>query len=228
MRIGQIRLIVALALCAFAWSLAALAQQPARVARVASLSDESPSLGATTFQPFVQGLRDLGWVEGQNIAFEQRHAEGKNEILPDLAAELVRLQPDVILAIGTPSTRAAKLATQTIPIVFTRISDPVGLGLVPALARPGGNLTGVSLLTGDFAAKWLEFLMLAVPRAKRVGVIWDPNFPPARPELKEVEGAARSLNVELVPAGVRAPDDFDQALRAMVEQGAGNTWRRVA
>jgi putative ABC transport system substrate-binding protein len=178
-------------------------------------------LEAETFQPFAQGLRDLSYIEGQNIAFERRYAADNLEVLPILAAELVRFQPDVILAIGTPKARAAKIATQTIPIVFARIANPIGLGLVPSLARPGGNLTGVSVQTRELAAKWLELLNTGVPDAKRVGVLWDPSFPPAGLQLKEVEGAARSLNLELVPAEVRGPDDFEPALQAMVEQRAG-------
>jgi len=138
MRIGRARLVVALALGLFAWSLSAQPQQPARVPRVGVLSDETPSLG-TSFDLIADGLRSLGWVEGQNIAFERRYAEGKEEIL---ATELVGLQPDVIIAIGTAATRAAKIASETIPIVFARVSDPVGLGFVARLCGPGGNLTG--------------------------------------------------------------------------------------
>jgi putative ABC transport system substrate-binding protein len=218
MRIGPTTLIVAFALGFFAWSISAGAQQPTRIPRVGILADESPSLGAKSFQPFAQGLQDLGYVEGQNIAFEPHYAAGKNEILPSLAAELVRLQPDVILAIGTPATRAAKIATQTIPIVFARIGDPIGLGLVSGLARPGGNITGVTILSNETQGKRLELLIRAVPDAKRVGVLWDPSFPPAGPELKEIEGAAQALHLELVPVGVRGPDDFEPALRAMMEQ----------
>jgi putative ABC transport system substrate-binding protein len=218
MRVVQARFIVALALGLFVVSLSAGAQQATKVARVAILSDESPLLGARSFEPFVHGLRDLGYVEGQNIAFEHRYAAEKNEILPNLAAELVGLQPDVILAIGTPAARTAKSATQTMPIVFARISDPIGSGLVLSLARPGGNLTGVSVQTRELAAKRLELLITAAPEAKRVGALWDPNFPPAGPLLKEIEGAARSLNLELAPMAVRSPDDFEPALRAMVEQ----------
>jgi putative ABC transport system substrate-binding protein len=218
MRVRQIRFIVTLVLGLFAVSLSAGAQQATKVARVAILSDESPLLGARSFEPFVHGLRDLGYVEGQNIAFEPRYAAEKNEILPRLAGELVGLHLDVVLAIGTPAARAAKSATQTIPIVFARISDPIGSGLVAALARPGGNLTGVSIQTRELAAKRLELLMLAVPGAKRVGALWDPNFPPAGPLLKEIEGAARSLSLELALTAVQSPDDFEQAVQAMVEQ----------
>jgi putative ABC transport system substrate-binding protein len=206
---------------AIAWPSSTDAQQSAKVPLVGILSDESRSPGAKSFQAFAQGVQDLGYVEGQNIAFERRYAEGKNEILPSLAAELVGLEPDVILAIGTPATRAAKTATQTIPIVFVRIGDPIGLGLVRSLAHPGGNLTGVTILTNDLEAKRVELLITAVPEAKRLGILWDSSFPPARAELKETEGAARSLNLEPVLADVRGPDEFEPALVAMVEQRAG-------
>ena len=127
----------------------------------------------------------------------------------------------LILAIGTVATRAAKSATQTIPIVFARISDPIGLGFVAALARPGGNLTGVSLQAPELAAKQLELLITAVPAVKRVGVLADPRLPSASPGLKDTEQAARSLNLKLVPEQVRSPADFEPALRAILEQHAG-------
>src|SRR5262245_27891977 len=138
---------------AIASPIGALAQQTTNVPRVGILSDESPWVGAESFEPFAQGLRELGWIEGRNIVFEHRSAERKNEILPSLAAELVRLEPNVILAIGTPSARAAKGATQTIPIVFARTTDPVGWGLVTSLARPGGNLTGLSVQLNELTGK---------------------------------------------------------------------------
>src|SRR6266851_5024834 len=209
MRIEPTRFVAAIALGLLAWSLAADAQQPTKVPRIGILSDESRLLATKSFEPFAQGLRDLGYIEGQNIAFERRYAEGNNEILPDLAADLVRLQPDVILARGTAAARAAKVATQVIPIVFARAGDPIGLGLVPSLARPGGNLTGLSTLNVETNAKRLELLVAAVPGAKRVGALWNPGNPASGLGLKEIEGAARSLNVELFPAEVRGPDDFE-------------------
>ena len=184
-------------------------------------------------------MLDLGWVDGQNIAFEQRHADQKFEHLPSLAAELVTVRPDVILAVGSPAARAAKSATQTVPIVFARIGDPIGIGLVPELARPGGNLTGVSILTREVESKRLELLVTVVPNASRVGVLWNPGFASSRPELSEIEAAARILNLKLVPAEVRGAEDFEPALRAIVDQGAaaivfvGGTiflqhWQRLA
>jgi len=219
MTIKQTAPVLALLFGLFAGSLSAPAQQPAKAPLIGLLSDETPSLGAKSFEPFAQGLQDLGWVEGQNLKIERRYSEGNNKILPELAAEVVQLQPDVILAIGTPAAQAAKTATQTIPIVFARAADPVGLGLVPSLARPGGNLTGLSLQNFDIDAKRLEVLVTAVPDAKRVGVLWDPSFRTVG--LKEVEGAARSLNLELVPAEVRGPDEFERAVGAMLDKGAG-------
>jgi len=207
---------IALASAFLLWSLLAGAQQLTKIPRVGILSDESRTL-ATSFEPFAQGLWDLGWVEGQNVTFERRYAEQKYEILPSLAADLVRVRPDVIVAIGTGAARAAKSATQTIPIVFARIGDPIGYGLVSSLSRPGGNLTGVSLLTRELESKLVEMLITAVPDAKRVGVLWDPSFPAAGPLFREIEGAARSLNLELVPTEVQGPDDFEPAFRAMVE-----------
>ncbi|MGC2411469.1 MAG: ABC transporter substrate-binding protein [Stellaceae bacterium] len=151
----------------------------------------------------VKRLRDLGYIEGQNIAFERRYADGKLEILPVLAAELVRLRPEVVLAIGTPAARAAKSATQTIPIVFARTADPIGSGLVSALARPGGNLTGLSDQMVETGAKRLELLTTAVANVKRVGVLWNSDYPPNSSEVKELEQAAPSLNLQLIPVDVR-------------------------
>jgi putative ABC transport system substrate-binding protein len=219
-RIRLTRLIAALALDVFAWSLSAEAQQATRVPRVGILSDETRQQ-VTSFAPFTQGLRDLGYVEGQSIAFEQRYADRKDERLPSLADELVRLRPDVILAIGTPAALAAKAATQGIPIVFARIADPVGSGLVPSLARSGGNLTGVSLQTVELSAKRLDLLIAAVPGLTRVGVLWRPSAQPDGPRLRETEGAARSLNLEIIAAEVGGADDFEPALQAVVGQRAG-------
>jgi putative ABC transport system substrate-binding protein len=176
-------------------------------------------LGFASFEPLAQRLRELGYLEGRTIVFEHRYAEGKTEALSDLAADLVRLKVDVIVAVGTPAARAAKNATEMIPIVFTRIADPVAMGFVASLARPSGNLTGVSILTIDIAAKWLELLIEARPGVRRVGVFWDPTFPPAALQLREIEQAARVLNVELQPVEVRAAEAFEEAVRAVVGQG---------
>jgi putative ABC transport system substrate-binding protein len=220
--IGHRRFILAFALCLFAWSPSADAQQPRKVPLVAILSDESQSLGAKTFEPpFAQGLRDLGWVEGQNLTLERRYAAGNNELLSSFARQLVGVRPDVIFAIGTPAAQAAKIATETIPIVFARSADPIGFGLVATLARPGGNLTGLSDQVAETAAKRLELLIMAVPDAKRIGVLWDPSFPPAGAAVGEIQRAAKSLNREVVPVEVRAPEGFEPAYRALAEKRAG-------
>jgi putative ABC transport system substrate-binding protein len=194
------------------------AQQTTKAPRVAYLSDESRSLGVASFEPMAQELRKLGYLDGRNIVFEHRYAEGKTEVLPALAAELVRLKIDVIVTVGTAATRAAKNATETIPIVFTRIADPVALGLVTSLARPSGNLTGVSTLGPDLVAKSLELLTEALPGLRRVAVVWDPTFPAAALQLREVERAARVLNLELQPVEVRAVEAPEVAVRAVAAQ----------
>ncbi len=222
----SLTLIVLLALALLAAPLAVVlfvvptdaAAQTAKIPRVGVLSDEASP--AKSPGPFRRGLRELGYVEGQNISIEYRYAEGRQNRLAVLAAELVGLNMDVILAVGTPAAQAAKNATKTIPIVFTRIGDPVGVGLVPVLARPGGNLTGVSILTVATGAKRLELLKETLPRITRVGVLWDPSFPPATLELKEIEGAARSLKVRLQLVTVRDPSEFDKAFAAITNEGA--------
>src|SRR5437879_1452198 len=198
---------------------AARAQQATKVPRVGYLSDEFRSLGVASFEPMAQELRKLGYLGGRTIVFEHRYAEGKTGVLPALTSELVQLKVDVIVAVGTSATRAAKNATERIPIVFTRIADPVTLGLVASLARPSGNLTGVSVLTLDVAAKRLELLTEAIPGVRRVGVFWDPTFPPAALQLREIERAARVLHLELQPMEVRAAEAFEAAVRAVVGQG---------
>jgi ABC-type uncharacterized transport system substrate-binding protein len=201
------------------WPLAAGAQQQATtVQKVGFLSDESRTLGLAAFKVIAKALGELGYVEGRNIVFESRYSEDKNNLLPGLAAELVRMRVTVIIAVGTPATRAAKNATNSIPIVFSRIADPIALGLATSLARPGGNLTGVSLITTDLAAKRLEMLTEVVPGIKRVGVLWDPTFPSAPLELKEIERAASLLNIELEPLGVQRAEELDAAMHTLVER----------
>ena len=136
-----------------------------------------------------------------------------------MAAALVGLHPEVIIVIGTPAARAAKIATETIPIVFARIADPIDSGLVAALGRPGGNLTGVTSQSRELAAKRLELLVTAVPGARRIGVLWDPNFPPDRTQLTEIEGAAPILNLDLLPGEVRSPRIF----RSLSERSPNST-----
>src|SRR5712692_9916380 len=203
--------------------LAVEAQQAAKVARIGFLAlnlAPNPHLR----EAFRQGLRDLGYVEGRNVEIEYRDAEGKDERLPALAAELVALKVDVILAGGTPQALAAKQATRTLPIVFAGVSDPVTDGFVTSLARPGGNVTGLSNVTPELVGKCLEQLKQAVPGVSRVAVLWHPGNLGERTErdmLKGAEVAARALGVRLQFVEARGPEDFDRAFSDMTRGRAG-------
>ena len=188
---------------------------------------KTPRLGLLTiasdphsgFEAFRQGLRDLGYVEGRSIALESRYAEGKAERLPALAADLVRLQVDIILVDGTAAVRAAQHATGTIPIVFPAVPDPVGQGFVASLARPGGNITGLSFQDPEIMGKRLELLKVAVPGVTRVAYLWTSPASSAR-HLQEAERTARALGIQLHPVEVHARYPFDQAFAAMAEAHA--------
>jgi len=199
---------------AAAWPLAARAQQAARLPRLGVLLLSTPQADPQ-METARRALRDLGYVEGQNLAIEYRYAEGRPERLPDLAADLVRTKPDVLFVLGGDVAPAAVKATQTIPIVFTSSADPVRLGFVASLARPGGNATGITLLLDELASKRLELLKQAAPRVSRVGFLWNPDH--ADNELPEAERAAASLGVELKPLTVRGPADFDGAFVAATQ-----------
>ena len=204
--------------------LAAEAQQPGKVARIGYLAS---NLAASPHAPeaFRQGLRDLGYVEGRTIVIEYRDAEGKLERFPALAAELVALKVDVIVAGGgTPAALAAKQVTRTLPIVFAVVGDPVGSGLVTSLARPGGNLTGLSNVAAELVGKRLEQLRHAVPGVSRVAALWQPGNFPARTEedmVKEAEVTARAMGVRLQFVEARGPEDFDRAFSDMIRARAG-------
>ena len=201
--------------------LAAEAQPAGKVHRIGWLSGAYPPSGPdASLQAFLQGLRDLGYVEGQNITIESRYGEGKSERLSELAAELVRLKVDVIVALGNPATRAAKQATSTIPIVILT-GDPVGEGFVTSLAHPGGNLTGLSDLASELDGKRLEFLKETVPNLARLAVCRHPAIPRHRRVVQDLTMAARSLGVELQVVELRSPDEFESAFAAMTRAGAG-------
>src|SRR5438093_5906544 len=194
MMIIRAALTVVLALGLLAAPLAAGAQQAAKVARIGYLADSLAGPPHRT-EAFLQGLRDLGYVEGRNVVIEYRDAEGKSERLPALAADLVALKVDVIVAPSTLPALAAKQATRTLPIVFFSVSDPVSSGLVTSLARPGGNVTGLSDLTPELVGKCLEQLKQAVPGVSRVAVLWQPGAFDERTEkdiLKAAEVATRA------------------------------------
>ena len=203
-------------------SFAAEAQQAAKIARIGYLGrDIAPARHLP--EAFLQGLTDLGYVEGRNVVIEYRDAEGKSERLPALAAELVALKVDVIVAASIQPALAAKQATRTLPIVFASVGDPVSSGLVTSLARPGGNVTGLSFLAPELVGKHLELLKQAVPGVSRVAVLWQPGFLGERMEkdlLSRAEAAAQALGVRTQFVEARAPADFDRAFSEMTRARA--------
>ena len=204
---------------AAAWPLAARAQQGAKVFRIGFLfygsSGSSPELDA-----FRRGLREFGYIEGQNIAVEYRFASGQVERLRDLATELVRLKPDVIVAPATPASLAAKQATGTIPIVFAGVADAVGAGLIANLARPDGNVTGLTSISAELGGKRLELLKRLVNNASRVAVLYNPADRSNVLLLKELQDAAPALTLTLQPFEVREPSEFEGAFAAMTRDRA--------
>jgi putative ABC transport system substrate-binding protein len=197
------------------------AQQPKKVPRIGYLSPSDAAIESTRSEPIRRALRELGYIEGQNIAIEYRYAEGKQDRYPELAAELVRLKVDIIVvAGGTRQTRAAKNATKTIPIVMVGLgSDPVEAGLIESLAHPGGNVTGVTNLTRELGGKRLELLKEAVPKLARVAVLFDPANPPNVLEVKKVlPVAARALKLTIQPWEVRDSDGFEKVFAALNKQ----------
>jgi putative ABC transport system substrate-binding protein len=191
------------------------AQQPAKVYRIAYLSN---ALGiSSSAELFRQALRDLGYVEGQNLAIEWRFSKGKLDLLPDLAVELVHLKPECIVAFGVNPTRAAKEATSTIPIVMGNADDdPVRQGLVASLARPGGNVTGFTDIGSELAGKRLELLKETVPKASRVAILWDSRGQGGAGHARETKIGATGLGVELQSLEVRSPEDLEKAFQVAV------------
>jgi putative tryptophan/tyrosine transport system substrate-binding protein len=203
--------------------LAAEAQAPSKVPRAGYLSPGSASdpRRAALFGAFQQGLRDFGYVEGKTIRIEARFAEGNYDRLPDLAAELVRLKVDVIVAYATPAVQAAQKATRTIPIVMTAVIDPVATRLVAGLGRPGGNVTGLSMMAPEVVGKQLQLLRELLPKVVRVAVLWNPANAGDGPQLREAKTAARALGVQLQPLEARDPSEIDRAFAAMTREHAG-------
>jgi putative ABC transport system substrate-binding protein len=203
-----------------ALSFAAEAQQPKKVARIGFLITSTPSTISPRLEAFKQGLRELGLVEGKNIAIEYRYAEGNIDRLPALAAELVRLNVDVIVTNGSPPTRAAQEATSTIPIIMAQDNDPIGNGFVASLARPGGNITGLATLAPEISGKQLELLKEMVPRLSRVAVIGSSAEPANAWTLREAELAAGTFGVWLQNLDVLGPKDIETAFRAASKERA--------
>jgi putative tryptophan/tyrosine transport system substrate-binding protein len=221
---GKLKKVVLLSILAVAVQLTVTmtveAQQPAKTPRIGILIAPSASSFSTRVEAFHRRLRELGYLEGKNIVIEYRYAEGKVERIPDLAAELVRLKVDVIVTSGGERTiLAAKKASATIPIVFTGAADPVGTGLVASLARPGGNITGLSQMSPDLDGKRLELLKEAFPKVARVAFLWQPGWR-GNLALTDMEAAAKALGVKLLSLEVRSLDDFDSAFARAKRDGA--------
>ncbi len=206
--------IVALAIGLLAAPPRGNAQQAGKIPRIGFLAPFDRSYVALNIEAFRQGLRELGYTEGNNIAIESRFEEGKFDRLPDLAAELVSLNVAVIVTSSTPGVQAARSATTTIPIVMAAVSDPVGSGFVASLAHPGGNVTGLSLLDTELSAKGLELLREAVPGLARMGVLWSPADPGMTLQFNMVQDAALPLGLQVKNLQVRDPNDFQGAFKA--------------
>lgn len=215
------KFVVVLGLSALAAPLASLAQQ-SKIWRLGFFYFGSRQSAQETgrYAAFLQGMRELGYVEGKNFVVEARYADGKAERLPDLAAELVRSKVDLIIASGTPVNRAVKRATTAIPIVITLSVDPVADGLVASLARPGGNMTGLTTLSAELSQKHLELLTALLPKLSRIGALLNPTNVGNLGQLKSLQAAAQKSGIALVPAEARTPDEIDRGFAGVARERA--------
>jgi putative ABC transport system substrate-binding protein len=197
------------------WPFAVRAQQAGRLPTIGFLVPGTPSSHGQWFAALVQRLRELGWIEGRTVAIEYRWAEGRTERFDEIAAEFVRRKVDVIVTSATAAIVAAKQATSVIPIVFAAAGDPVGTGLVASLARPGGNITGLSIQQPDVAAKRLELLREVVPGLRRLAILGNVGGPAVVLDMREVQAAARTLGLEVIPLEVRRGEDIAPALESL-------------
>ena len=217
-RPGWLRVAIALALVLLA-PITAGAQTAGRVWKIGILEPFNAAVRANLIAAFRQGMRQLGYEEGRNFVLEARFADGKLDRLPELATELVKLNVDVILASSTQAIRAAQQATKTIPIIMTTVGDPVGPGFVASIAKPGGNITGLTIQAPELIAKRLQLLKEAVPHMSRVAVVWDPRISHEVDGFKEAEVAAPSLGLTLLSFEVKRPEDLEPAFNAMTRDG---------
>lgn len=209
--------VVALGMGALAAPFCSSAQQRLKVWRVGYLGGSARS---PLSDEFLRAMRSLGYEEGRNLAIELRHADGQYERLPALAADLVNRKVDVIVAGTTPAAKAAQQATSTIAIVMATVGDPVRSGLVASLARPGGNITGLSLATTDTSAKWLELARIVAPQSSRIAVLGNPNQPTAAAHLRNIQDAAQKIGVDVLPAYARTQDEIGPAFLTMARERA--------
>src|SRR5215813_5441567 len=206
-----------------AWLCPAAAQQSKKVARLGYVSASGgPASPDARFEVFRQGLRDLGYIEGKNILLEVGYAEGRQDPIPSLVADLVELKVDVLLLTTLPGIRAAKQATKTIPIVIITAQDPVATGIVDSLAHPGGNITGLTRLTRELSGKRLELLKEVVPGISRVGVLWETDDPAAAIAFKEYDAAAHALKIQLQSLEVRGPNPDLEGVFQTATKGRAN------
>jgi putative ABC transport system substrate-binding protein len=213
---GLVLTAMLLAVCNFAE-----AQQSKKVYRIGYLSAASAEADKSRFAAFLRGMQELGYIEGKNIVIEQRYAAGQFERIPDLATELIRLKVDVLVVYGDSAILAAKNATSTIPIVMTVHPDPIGDGIVASLARPGGNVTGLSDLHTVLVTKRLEILKEVVPSATRIAVFFHAGNPTLLRQLKDIENVAPAFGVKVLPVPVTGPDDFERGFATMKKERAG-------
>ncbi len=224
-KIQDLKLAGFFVLVAFAmWGGVTEAQQPKKVARVGYLAAVSASADAPRLEAFRQGLRDLGYIEGQNIIIEFRHVDRGFERLPELAAELVRLKIDVLVAVTTNAALAAQKTTETIPIVFMGVTDPVTAGLVDSLPRPGGNSTGITNMAAILTGKRLELLKETIPKLTRIAVLWDPQAPGSAPQWKESQLPARELRLQLHSMEVSSVDKYENAFKEAIKARSAAIW----
>ena len=212
--------LVALGASTLVAPLRAISQSQRKVHRIGFLAARSRSTASNPdvyYDAFVQGMRDLGYVEGKNIVIEWRHADGKAERLADLAAELVRMNPAVIVTHGTEPGLAMQKATRTIPVVITASSDPVGSGLIASLARPGANITGISDMSGDLGPKRLQFLKAMAPAILRIAVVTNPALPSHQLYLKDIRAAAQTLGVTAINVDARSTQDIERGFDMMTK-----------
>jgi putative ABC transport system substrate-binding protein len=217
LRETRLAAVLALVVGTLSGPLSADAQQPAKIPRIGYLGPTSPSAGARLLESFRQGLRELGYVEGQNILIDYRWAEGRPDRFPALAAELIQLRVDAIVTYNNVAVAALQQATRTIPIVVANMGDPVGSGFVASLARPGGNITGFSGLAEELGGKWVELLKEAVPKLSRVVVLAVSQTPAARTIWIEIQGAAKALKVTPQRQEVAGPDEIEQAFASLIK-----------
>ncbi|SRR6266481_2215184 len=206
---------------AAAWPLAAHAQQPGKLPTIGYLGGTTPLVGSRWVAPFVQRLRELGWIEGHTVAIEYRWTEGRAERSAEIAAEFVRMKVDVIVTTESANVVVTKQATSAIPIVFAAAGDPVATGLVASLARPGGNVTGLSLAATDLAGKRIELLHEVVPGLRRLAIMGNVGNPLVVLEMGEVQAAARTLGLDVVPSGIWRAEDIAPAFEAFKRRADG-------